>query len=188
MLMDILFILLFIGGLALGFYQGVVRLGVLLIAYYLSIVLASILFYPLGMFFFNQFGTIPSVGFYVAFALVAMISLAALSAYGIYVVRDYHAKLHYIEGPLMYADRVAGVFVSLILTSLFLGMLGMMLWNMFIVKGAAQIDLPLMRILGASVNKSFLLNYFATYILPTAYNFADPILPDGAAIIFAVAQ
>jgi uncharacterized membrane protein required for colicin V production len=181
MFIDLLFLLLLVGFLALGFFQGVIRLSILLFSYYLSVVLASFLFYPLGVFFLNKFGTNPNVGMYIAFALIMLLSLALLSAYGLYSVRDFH-----LPGHLMYVDRFTGVFVSLILSALFLGMFAVLFWNLLIVKGAETLDLPIMRFLGASVRRSFLLRYFATYILPTAYNFADPILPDGASIIFAV--
>lgn len=183
MLIDLLFLLLLVGALALGFFQGVIRLTVLLVTYYLSVVLASFLFYPLGLFFFNKFGTHPDVGMYIAFALIMMLCMAILSAYGLYAVRDIA-----LPGHLMYIDRSAGVFVALILIALFLGMLAVLLWNLMIIKGAETLDLPIMQFLGGSVRKSFLLRYFSTYILPTAYNFADPVLPDGAAIIFAVAK
>lgn len=189
MLIDLLFLLLLVGALALGFFQGVIRLSVLLIAYYLSVVLASFLFIPLGYFFLNKFGTDLNVGLYVAFALIMMLSMAILAAYGLYSVRDVHTQMQdFLPGKLMYLDKTAGVFVALVLVALFLGMFAVLLWNLMIVKGAETIDLPIMRFLGGSVRKSFLLRYFAAYILPTAYNFADPVLPDGAAIIFAVAK
>ncbi len=181
MFMDIVFLALLIGSLLLGFYQGVIRLSVLLVAYYLSVVLASVLFYPLGMFFLDKFGTHPNVGMYVAFALILMLSLAFLATYGLYTVKDFH-----IPGHLMYVDKAAGVFIALILAALFMGMLAVLLWNLFVIKGAENIKLPIMHMLGGSVRSSFLLNYFASYILPMAYDFADPILPEGAKIIFAV--
>jgi membrane protein required for colicin V production len=181
MFMDIIFLTILIGFLLLGFYQGVIRLAVLLVAYYLSVVLASVLFQPLGMFFLDKFGTHPNVGFYVAFAIILLLSLGFLATYGLYSVRDFH-----MPGHLMYVDKTAGVFIALILAALFMGMFAVLMWNLFVIKGAENIKLPIMHMLGGSVRSSFLLNYFAVHILPMAYNFADPILPAGARIIFAV--
>jgi membrane protein required for colicin V production len=183
MVIDLLFIILFVGSLALGFYQGVIRLSILLLSFYLGVVMASILFYPVGIFFMNRFGTHPSVGMYMAFAIVMMLCFALFATYGLYSVRDVQ-----IPGHLMYVDKSTGVFVALILAGLLLGMFGVLLWNLMIVKGGARIDLPIMKFLGGQVRSSFLLQYFAVYILPMAYDFADPILPDGAQLIFAVGK
>ncbi|MFN8476206.1 MAG: CvpA family protein [Kouleothrix sp.] len=41
---DIVFILILLGGLALGFFQGTIRLIITIIAFYVGIVLASLYF------------------------------------------------------------------------------------------------------------------------------------------------
>jgi hypothetical protein len=55
-----------------------------------------------------------------------------------------------------------------------------------IVRGGRNIEFPFMRSLGTSVATSPMLTYFANVLLPQVYTFLSPILPDGAALIFAV--
>ena len=50
-LIDILFLLGVLGGLALGFFLGIIRLAIAIISFYLSIILASLYFQSLGRFF-----------------------------------------------------------------------------------------------------------------------------------------
>lgn len=181
MFIDLVFIFLMVGFIAAGFFQGVIRMTILLVAFYLGVVLASFYFFSLGLFFVTKFKTTLFVGQYVAFALIMMIGFAWLSAAGLYTFR--YAKF---PKQLMYLDNVLGTLVALILAALFLGLFAVILWNMMIIKGGERIDLPIMKWLGGSVRKSFLLKYFSIYLLPKAYAFASPILPSSARIIFAV--
>lgn len=49
-LIDILFLLGVLGGLALGFFQGTIRLAIAIVSFYVSIILASLYFQALGRF------------------------------------------------------------------------------------------------------------------------------------------
>jgi membrane protein required for colicin V production len=179
MFIDLLFLLSLVGILTLGFFQGIIRVAILLVAFYLSVVMASFFFGWLGGIFVRNFHTSVSVGQYLAFAVIMITFLILLSLAGFYQFRDIH-----LPGQLMYVDRVAGMVVSLLLAGLILGMMAVLLWNLFIERGAANIDFPVMKLLGRSIRSSFLLQYFANHVLPGAYNFADPILPDSARFIF----
>jgi len=66
-LMDILLILIFFGALATGFFQGAIRLLVLMLAFYLALVLASLYYPALGEFFVRNFDAERFVGQYLAF-------------------------------------------------------------------------------------------------------------------------
>lgn len=178
---DLSFLLLFVTSLAVGFFQGSIRLVVLIIAFYLSLVLASLYFQPVGGWLVSNFGTTRYVGEYVGFALVLLIGFALLAAAGIYTFR--YASL---PGQLLYIDKVVGMILGVLLGALLIGMFGVLLWNLMIVRGGQNIDLPVMQWLGRQVAGSFLLQFFANEILPQVYGLLDPILPDSAAIIFAV--
>lgn len=179
MFIDFLFFLLLVGILALGFFQGIIRVTIVLVAFYLSVVMASFFFGWLGGIFVRNFHTGYAVGRYLAFAVILITFLILLSWAGIYQFRHIH-----LPGQLMYVDRVAGMVVSLLLAGLILGMMAVLLWNLFIERGAANIDFPVMKWFGGNIRNSFLLDYFSNHVLPGTYNFVDPILPDAAWFIF----
>ncbi len=188
MFIDMIFILALVGILVLGFFQGLIRLSILLVTFYLSVVLASLYFTSFGYFLHNKFGSSGGAASiatsqYLGFVIILLIGYAMLAAAGLYTFREVK-----MPGQLEYVDRISGVFIALILGALFLGIFAIVLWNLMIVKHAEDIRLPIMKMLGRSVRNSFLLGLFSSHILPRAYNFADPILPDAARIIFAVGE
>lgn len=178
---DIVLILLFFGMLATGFFQGMIRLVVLILAFYLSLVLASLYYPSLGQFFVSRLGAERFVAQYVGFALVLFMSMVLLAAAGFYTFR--YAQL---PGQLQYLDRIVGTVLGMLLGALLVGILATLLWNLMILRGGQNIDMPIMRGLGQSVRSSTILSYFANFVLPETYALIDPILPDGAALIFAV--
>lgn len=178
---DLLFILLFFGMLAAGFFQGMVRLLVLIVAVYLALVLASLYYAPLGEFFVRSFGSQRYVAQYVAFFLVMFLSFVLLSLAGLYTFR--YAKL---PGGLQYLDRIIGTLLGMFLGVILIGIFGALLWNLMIVRGGRSIDLPLFGILGSQIARSTLVQYFSVELLPLAYNSIDPILPEGADLLFQV--
>lgn len=180
-LIDIFFLLLFVGGLALGFFQGMIRLTVMLIAFYLSVVLSSLYFTVLGGVFVQRFGSNRFVGEYVAFGLILLFAFVLLTAAGLYTFR--YATL---PGQLQYLDRFVGVLIGLLVGTLFIGLFAVLLWNLMLRRGGCSVDFPIMSWLCGSVQSSFLLSYFANTILPQVYGLIDPILPDAANILFVI--
>lgn len=178
---DILLILLFFGMLVLGFFQGMIRLVVLILAFYLSLVLASLYYPAVGEFFVRRLDAQRFVGQYVGFALVLFFSFLALAAAGIYTFR--YAQL---PGQLQYLDRIVGTLLGIILGVLVVGIFATLLWNLMIIRGGRNIEFPFMRSLGNAVATSPMLTYFSNFLLPQVYAALDPILPNGAALIFAV--
>lgn len=176
---DLLFILLFFGMLAAGFFQGMIKLLVMLVAIYLAVVLASLYYAPLGEFFVRSFETQRYVGQYVAFFLVMGVAFVLLTIAGLYTFR--YAKL---PGGLQYLDRIVGTLLGMFMGVILIGIFGSLLYNLMILRGGRNIELPLFNILGNSVARSTLLRYFTTVLLPTAYNSIDPILPEGADLLF----
>jgi uncharacterized membrane protein required for colicin V production len=180
-IMDILFILLFFGMLAAGFFQGMVRLLVVIIAFYLSMVLASLYYPSLGEFFVRRLGAERFVGQYVAFTLVLFFSALLLTMAGLYTFRYFR-----MPGGLEYLDRIGGAVLGLTFGALLIGILAALLWNLMIIRGGRNIDLPLMRGLGNAIASSFVRRYFADTVLPLAYGALDPLLPEGADLLFLV--
>jgi membrane protein required for colicin V production len=178
---DILFIVLFVTSLAVGFFQGMIRLAVLLLALYLSMVLASLYYTAMGEWLAHNFGAQRYVGQYVGFALVLFFGFLLLSAAGIYTFR--YARL---PGRLEYVDRVGGVVLGMVLGTFFIGTFAALLFNLMIARGGSSINFPLMRALGSAVSGSTLLNYFSTTLLPMVYTILGPVLPEGARLIFSV--
>lgn len=181
--MDILLIFMFFGALAVGFFQGMIRLLIVIVALYLATVLASLYFAPLGDFFVRQFQSQRFVSQYIAFALVHMLSFFLLTLAGLYTFR--YAKL---PGSLEYLDRVVGTLLGMVLGALIIGISADLLWNLMVVRGGQNVDMPIFRIIGRSVAGSFIIQYFSTVVLPLVFNYLAPILPDGAKLIFSIRQ
>jgi len=178
--MDIFFILLLILCIAVGFFQGMIRVTIAIVALYLGLVLAS-LYYPLvGDFLVRRLGAQRFVGQYVGFAMVLFIAFIILLIAGVYTFR--YATL---PGRLQYLDRILGTILGLLLGGFLIGIFATFLWTLLIERRAAP-DLPLMNIVTQSTRTSILPRYFATVILRQAYTVLDPILPDGVRLIFSV--
>lgn len=183
MLLDFLYIAIFFGGLALGFFRGVVRLTIMLVSFYIAVFLASFYFMPFSTFIVNKTSTGPDVAIFMAFFIVTILTFVLVTLAGLYTFREVE-----MPGQLMYVDKFLGVFVALVLVSLVLGITSVMLWNMMITHGVGRIDYAPARIIGRNVQTSLLLKYFSAHILPRAYNFADPVLPDAVEILFRMAK
>lgn len=178
---DGIFLLLLIGMLAVGFFQGMIRLAVVFVAFYLSIVLSSVYFNVVAGFFIRRFGTDRVTAEYVGFALVLMVSFILLTVAGLYTFR--YAKM---PGQLQYVDRFVGVLLGVLMAGLFIGIFSVLLWDIMVVAGAEDINWPFMGSLGRGVRNSFLLNYFSRVILPETYAVINPILPAAAERILLI--
>lgn len=176
---DILFILIFFGILAAGFFQGMIRLLVMIAALYLSVVLASLYFASLGEFFVRRFDAERYVGQYVAFFLVLLVAFLFLALAGLYTFRYWR-----LLGGLQYLDRIIGTVLGMLLGTLVIGIFASLLYNLMVVRGGRNIDLPLFRSIGTAVANSVMVRYFSTKLLPLVYNTVDPFLPEGADLLF----
>lgn len=178
-MIDFLIVVLFVGGLVLGFFQGTLRMGIMLLGFYLSVVL-SLLYYPLlGGWLLSNFGGTAYVSQYIAFFILLIVSFLILVAAGWYTFRYVE-----IRGPMQYIDKFIGVFLGIGLGSFAIGILSLLLWNLMVTRGGCGIGLPLFGILCDSVQSSFLLRYFANDILPGLYTNVEAFLPAGAEYIF----
>src|ERR671931_2912977 len=78
-LIDILFLLILLGGLALGFFQGTIKLLIAIIAFYVGIILASLYFPIVGNFFRQRFHSTLEVGQITAFAVILLVAFLLLT-------------------------------------------------------------------------------------------------------------
>lgn len=177
--MDAVFILALVGILLLGFFQGMVRMLVLILAFYLSALLATLYYPALGGFFYSRMGGQLEANFYIGFFVVLLITFGLLAWAGIFTFR--YARL---PGKLALLDHSLGMFLGLGLAALILGMLSVLFWNFFVVWGAETIDFPLFPMLGGSVRGSRIMNLFQDNILPSVYDTIRPFFPPGAEFIF----
>jgi uncharacterized membrane protein required for colicin V production len=179
---DLLFILLLLSGLALGFFQGTVKLLVAIVAFYVSIVLASLYFQAVGNFYRQKFNSSQDVGQITAFATVLLLSFLLLTLAGLYTFR-------YLKAPasLDFFDKILGTLLGLLMAGLLMGMFAVLLKDLFVYRSpASEASLPFMISLQSGVRTSTLVSFFGDNILPLIYRSARPVLPAEAEIIFRV--
>lgn len=180
--MDIVYILLLLAGLALGFFNGTIKLAVTIIAFYVGIILASLYFQTVGNFYRTQFGSSTDVAQITAFASILLLAFLLLTVAGLYTFR--YARL---PASLDFVDRIVGTLLGLGLAALVMGMISILLRDLFVFRNvAASIDLPFMIFLQNNIRSSFLVAFFGTELLPLIYGTLEPILPQEADIIFRV--
>jgi membrane protein required for colicin V production len=179
---DLLFILLLLAGLALGFFQGTIKLVVAIISFYIGIVLASLYFQVVGNFFRVRFRSTVEVGQITAFAVILLVSFLLLTIAGLYTFR--YAKL---PSSLDFLDRIIGTLLGLVLGALVLGMFAILLQGLFVDRDVAgSVTFPIINALQRGVRGSFLVAFFGDQILPLIYTSVRPVLPRESEFIFRV--
>lgn len=181
-IIDLLFIFILIGAMAFGMFQGIIRLLVSIVSLYVSIVLASLYFQPLGNIFRTRFGSTLEVGQVTAFAAILLVGFILLLLAGNYTFR--YARL---PTALDFLDRIVGTLLGLFLGALMLGLFGVLLRDLFIFQAPADtLNYPFMFTFQNGVRSSLLVGIFNSYILPLIYRTVDPVLPPEANIIFQI--
>ena len=178
--MDIIYILLLLVGLAIGFFQGTIKLLITIIAFYVSIILASLYFQSLGNFYRQHFQSTLEVSQITAFATVLLVAFLLLTIAGLYTFR--YAR---IPASLDFIDRIIGTILGLVLGAICLGMLSILLQDLFVAQ-TPNIDFPVVQALIQSIRTSFLVPFFSNQILPLIYTTMRPLLPRESDVIFRV--
>ena len=179
---DLVFILILLGSLALGFFQGTVKLLIAIIAFYVGIVLASLYFQSVGNFFRVRFHSSPEVGQITAFAVVLVVSFLVLTGAGLYTFRYFR-----MPASLDFFDKILGTMLGLLMGALLMGILAILLKDLFVFRSpATSADLPFVISLQGSVRGSTLVRFFGDNILPLIYTSVRPVLPREADFIFRV--
>jgi uncharacterized membrane protein required for colicin V production len=179
---DVIFLLILLGGLALGFFQGTIKLLVTIIAFYVSIVLASLYFQAVGNFFRLRFESSQEVGQITAFATVLLVSFLLLTVAGLYTFR-------YLKVPpsLDFFDKIIGTLLGLLLGALFMGLFAILLKDLFVYRSpATEAALPIVISFQGGVRSSTLVTFFGDRLFPLLYRTIRPILPSEADFIFRV--
>lgn len=178
MLIDLFLLLLLFGVLAIGFFHGIIRVTVLLIAWYFSEVLASLYATVLGLYLEDRYGIALYIGRYTSFIVIFLAFFLFLAVAGLYTFR--HVKLPL---GLRYFDRVGGVLVGLILAAVIIGNVCLLLWYLLEI-GGIESNWLLVRWASLSAQQSFALHFFQIYILPWLYILVEPFFPEQIKVLF----
>jgi membrane protein required for colicin V production len=65
-------------------------------------------------------------------------------------------------------------------------MFSILIYNLMIGRGGCRLGFPLSDLICSATRTSFLVRYFGVTIIGEAYALLDPLLPDGAQLIFLV--
>jgi membrane protein required for colicin V production len=176
---DLLLLVLLIAITAAGFFKGTIRLIIAVITFYASIVLASLYFRFLAVFFTAR-GTSEIIANAISFFLILFLCFVILFAAGVYTFRYVR-----VSGRLDYLDRLLGTFLGLVMAAMVAAIVSIVLRYTFIVNDpAATAGFPLTRAFQGSVRRSAILPLLIDHILPRLYVFLDPFLPDAAKPFF----
>ena len=179
---DVLFLLILLGGLALGFFQGTIKLLVTIIAFYVSLVLASLYFQAVGNFFRVRFNSSQEVGQITAFATVLLVSFLLLTLAGLYTFRYWK-----VPASLDFFDKITGTLLGLLLGALFMGLRAILLKDLFVYRSpASEAGLPIVISFQNGVRSSTLVTFFGDRLFPLLHRTIRPILPAEADFIFRV--
>ena len=179
MFIDVLLLVLFVAVTAVGFFQGTVRIIIALIAFYASVVLASLYFRFLAV-FFQRRGTSPGTADSISFFLILFLCFALLFIAGLYTFR--YVRL---PGRLDYLDRIVGTILAVLLGTMMCVILVMVLHYSFVRHdAAATASFPLTAAFQRSVRRSSVRPLLLNYVLPNIYATMAPFLPEAAQPFF----
>ncbi|GAB4109581.1 MAG: CvpA family protein [Roseiflexaceae bacterium] len=171
----LLFLIMFI---ALGFFQGTIKLLVAIISFYISIILANLYSFALGAFFRRQFGTALDMAQIIAFATLLIVGFLLLTLAGLYTFR--YAKF---PDALDFIDKIAGTLLGLVLGGFFVGMFAEILVLLFVDRSPAEgISFPIIRSMQNDVRTSLMVKTFIDTVLPLIAGLLKPLI--GNSIIF----
>lgn len=181
MFVDVLLLLLFVIITGIGFFQGTIKLVISLITFYASIILASLYFKFLSLYFTHR-GTSPVIADAVSFFLILALCFIILLAVALYTFRYVR-----MPGRLEYVDRIVGVVLGVVLGAVLTSIVAMVLQYMFITHSAGS-GYPITRALQSSTRSSTLLQLLIFNILPRLFTLVAPFLPDAATPFFNPVQ
>jgi uncharacterized membrane protein required for colicin V production len=179
---DLILLLMLFGFLALGFFQGTIKLLIAIISFYVSIILASLYYSFLAEFFRTRLRTQGEGGQIIAYAIILLLGFLLLTVAGIYTFR--YAKM---PPSLDFVDRVVGTLFGFLLGGLLVGMTAEILHSFFVVRSPASgVSFPIMRSLQTTTRSSFLIVFFMDNVLPLIFTLVRPVLPAETGPIFRI--
>jgi uncharacterized membrane protein required for colicin V production len=172
---DLLLLVLLIAITATGFFQGTIRIIIALVTFYASIVLASLYFSSLAVFFINR-GTNEEIAFSISFFIILLICFFILFAAGVYTFR--YVRL---PGQLDYLDRIIGTLLGLLLAGMVGVIVATVLDYAFVsFNPAATASFPITAAFQRSVRSSVLVPALLESVLPRLHAAVAPFLPEAA--------
>jgi membrane protein required for colicin V production len=176
---DLIFILLLVAIMMLGFFKGMLKLLIAIVAFYLAIILSSLYYRFLGSALAGP-NTHPHVSQMIAFLILIVLTFFLLLAAGLYTFR--YAK---IGGKVIYIDKIIGTGLGVILGVMMVSILAMILRFLFITNStASSVNWPMMQTLQESTRGSLMVPFFLDVILPGIHLLVGPVIPDDADFIF----
>lgn len=176
---DLLLLVILMAITAYGFFKGTIRLVIAVITFYASIVLASLYFRFLALFFTAR-GTSEVIANAISFFLILFLCFLILFASGAYTFRYVR-----ISGRLDYLDRLVGAILGLVMAAMVAVIVAIIFRYTFILNDpAATASFPLTRAFQGSVRRSSILPLLIDIVLPRLYVVLGPFLPDAAQPFF----
>ena len=176
---DLLLLVLIVAIMATGFFQGTIRMIIAIMTFYASIVLSSLYFRFLTV-FFTQRGTSGPVADVISLVLILLLCFVVLFVAGLYTFRYV-----YLPDRLDYVDGVLGMLLGLVLAAMAAVIVAIVLHYSFVrYDAAATARFPLTPAFQRSVRRSTLVPVLLEYLLPRLYSVVGPLLPDAAQPLF----
>ena len=180
---DLLLIAIVIAITVTGFFQGTIRFLIALVTFYASIVLASLYFRFLAVFFTKR-GTSSAIAESTSFFIILVLCFILLFAAGAYTFRYLR-----LPGRLDYIDRVVGAILGLLLAGMVSVVFAMVLQYAFVrYDAAATASFPLTAAFQGSVRSSTVMRLLLSNVLPRLYLTVAPFLPEAAQPFFQPGQ
>ncbi len=179
MIIDLLLLLALVAISIIGFFQGAIKLVLAAVTLYASMLLASLYFKFLAL-YFARHAISPVLADTLSFLLILVVCFLLLLAATLYTFR-------YIRLPSRFEllDQVAGIALGIFLGIIVSSIVAMLLRYTFVNYDlAAQTSLPLVYTLQQSTRSSQLLPVLLTHVLPHLYTLVAPLLPDTALPLF----
>lgn len=177
MLTDLVLLVVFVAVVGLGFWSGILRSVIALVAFYASLILASLYFKFVSV-LLTQRGVEDSVADTLSFVAVLLLAFAILVALSLYTFR--YVRL---PGQLEFFDRLLGAALGIVLGVAVLTTVAMLLHYMFIA-GSTGSQGGIGGVLRRGTESSSVVPILTTNLLPQLFRAVGPFVPDAAMPLF----
>lgn len=180
-MLDITLLLLLFAIPIIGFFQGAIRLLVLLVMFYISVVLASLFFTTLGRVLEPVSGVPLIISQYLSFALVLGVSFLLLSIAGLFLFRHVH-----IDPKFARLNYLGGVIVGMALAIFMTGTIAAIFWQLNNAPEIGETTPAPIRWLAAQGGGTLVSRQLMWYVFPGINTILAPILPGDAQMVLDV--
>jgi uncharacterized membrane protein required for colicin V production len=177
MLTDLALLVVFVAVVGVCFWSGMIRSIIALVAFYASVVLAS-LYFKFASVFVTRRGIEDRVADVLSFVTVLVVAFAILAALSVYTFR--YVRL---PGQLEFFDRLLGAAVGMVLAVAVLTTIAMLLHYTFIA-GSTGNQGGIAGLLRRVTQASSLVPILTSNLLPRLFRVVSPFVPDAALPLF----